>query len=173
MGCSQVKYFERIILKISKCGIPKWGIPKKGICGFVKLSRESCKLTGGSGQIRSATKLPPFVSRLPPKCYHTKRKTGLRLRLEDLLEYFRFVNLPGRYKNPFIFFFFPPLSKRFRQITQPHPLSSMSPVPVSHVHLNQGFRNSSRTFLAQFGLDSNKKLFSGKPPPLISGSVPK
>ena len=113
MDCSQVKYFERIILKISKSGIPKWGIPKKGICGFVKLSRESCKLTGGSGQIRSATKLPPFVSRLPPKCYHTKRKTGLRLRLEDLLEYFRFVNPPGRYKNPFIFsftFFFPPLS---------------------------------------------------------------
>ena len=115
MGCSRLKYFERIILKrvISKCGIPIWGIPKKGICGFVKLSRESCKLTGGSGQIRSATKLPPFVSRLPPKCYHTKRKTGLRLRLEDLLEYFQFVNPPGRYKNPFIFsftFFFPPLS---------------------------------------------------------------
>ena len=161
MDCSQVKYFERIILKrvISKCGIPIWGIPKKGICGFVKLSRESCKLTGGSGQIRSATKLPPFVSRLPPKCYHTKRKTGLRLRLEDLLEYFRFGNLPGRYKNPFIFFFFPPLSKRFHQITQPLPLSPMYPVPFSHVHLNQGFRNSSRTFLAQFGLDSNKKLF--------------
>ena len=106
---------------------------------------------------------------------YKKKKTGLRLRLEDLLEYFRFVNLPGRYKNPFIFsfiFFFPPF-KRFRQITQPLPLSSMSPVPFSHVHLNQGFRNSSRTFLAQFGLDSNKKLFSGKPPPLISGSVPK
>ena len=49
--------------------------------------------------------------------------------------------------------------KRFHPITQPLPLSPMSPVPVSHVHLNQRFRNSSRTFLAQFGLDSNKKLF--------------
>ena len=108
MDCSQVKYFERIILKISKCGIPKWGIPKKGICGFVKLSRESCKLTGGSGQIRSATKLPPFVSRLPPKCYHTKRKTGLRLRLEDLLEYLRFATCLAVTKIPSFSFSFPP-----------------------------------------------------------------
>ena len=58
-----------------------------------------------------------------------------------------------------IYLFLSPLIRRFHQITQPLPLSPMSPVPVSHVHLNQGFRNSSRTFLAQFGLDSNKKLF--------------
>ena len=61
---------QRSILgKYSEEGVFWKSILGEGV--FWDFSRESWKLTGGSGQIRSATKLPPFVSRLPPKCCHT------------------------------------------------------------------------------------------------------